>query len=417
MLGGMLERRGITVVSAYEASDWLVINTCGFIREAKEENIEEILKALEKKESGEVKHVAVMGCLTQRYSEELKKNFKEADIIWGVNDPEELADLIARQQTADYPDRELFLYNDRHRRIVTTTPNTTFLKISEGCSMQCTFCIIPRIRGPYRSRDISSIVKEAKMYLNLGFQELNLISQNSSYFGKERGGPSQLPRLLKEISGLGFKWVRVLYLMPEEVDDRIIESFGHPSILPYFDLPFQHVSEKILKRMKRIGRAEKKLDLIRQIRRRFPEAVIRSTFIVGFPGETDDDFRELITFARESGIERIGAFGYSDEEQTEAFGLEDKLTPEVIETRREMLMDVSDQNMEAYNQTLIGSVQEFLPLGPCAWDSGSTIGRIRSQAPEVDGLIQVKGKFNDQYKMVNIKITGFQHEILYGERI
>lgn len=417
VLGGMLERRGITVVSAYEPSDWLVINTCGFIREAKEENIEEILKALEKKESGEVRHVAVMGCLAQRYTAELKKNFKEADIIWGVNDPEELADLIARQQKADYPDRELFLYNEKHRRIITTTPNTTFVKISEGCNMQCTFCIIPRIRGAYRSRHISSIVKEAEMYCNLGFQEINLISQNSTYFGKERGGPSRLPQLLEEVSGLGFKWVRVLYLMPEEVDDRIIESFGRPSILPYFDLPFQHVSENILKRMKRTGSAQKKLDLIRQIRQRFPEAVIRSTFIVGFPAETDEDFKALLDFARQSGIERIGAFGYSDEEQTEAFGLEDKQKPGVIETRREMLMDVSDQNMAAYNQTLIGSVQEFLPLGPCPWDSGSTIGRIGSQAPEVDGLTQVKGKFNDQYKMINIKITGFQHEILYGERI
>lgn len=419
VLGGLLERRGIDIVSSYETADWLVINTCGFIRDAKEESIDEILKALEKKESGEVRHVAVMGCLTQRYTGELKKNFQEADIIWGVNDPEELADLIAGEstdQSAEYPDRELFLYNDRHQRIITTTPNTTFIKISEGCDMQCTFCVIPRIRGSYRSREIPSLLKEAELYLNLGFQELNLISQNSTYFGKDRAHKSQLPLLIKEIAGLGFKWIRLLYLMPEEVDDEIISAFAYPSVLPYFDLPFQHVSAKILKKMKRSGNAEKKLDLIRRIRQNFPQAVIRSTFIVGYPGETDEDFEELVSFARESRIERIGVFGYSDEEQTEAFRHKYKIAPEVIKTRREMLMDVSDLNMTGYNQTLTGSVHEFLPLGPCPWKSDSTIGRISSQAPEVDGLTQVDEKFKERYQIFPVNITGFQNEILYGER-
>jgi len=205
VLGGFLQKRNINVVSSYESSDWLIINTCGFIREAKEESIDEVLMALEKKDQGEVKHVAVFGCLTQRYHQELCSNFKSADIIWGVNNLEELADLIANEPSlprkktkkSPYPNSPLFLYNHDHKRIITTTPNSTFIKISEGCNMKCSFCAIPQIRGPYRSREIASIVKEAEKYQNMGFQEINLISQNSTYFGKDRSEGSQLPHLLK----------------------------------------------------------------------------------------------------------------------------------------------------------------------------------------------------------------------------
>ncbi|MCU0289959.1 MAG: radical SAM protein, partial [Acidobacteria bacterium] len=217
VLGGMLEKYDIQIVSSYEKSDWIIINTCGFIQEAKEEGIEEILATLEKKESGEIKHVAVFGCLTQRYYEELKANFKNADIIWGVNDLDQLANLIANEKIDVYKNKNLFLYDENHNRIIITTPNSTFIKISEGCNMQCSFCAIPQIRGPFRSRSIDSIIKEAQKYKEMEFQEINLISQNSTHFGKDRGAKSQLPELLKEISSLGFNSVRVLYMMPEEV--------------------------------------------------------------------------------------------------------------------------------------------------------------------------------------------------------
>lgn len=417
VLGGMLEQRGVTIVPSYEAADWLVINTCAFIRDAKEESIDEVLEAFEKKEQGDIRHVAVMGCLPERYTEELKENFKEADIVWGVNDPEKLADLIAEDSSADYRKHDLFLYTDTNKRIITTTPNTTFIKISEGCNMQCTFCAIPQIRGIYRSRDTESIVKEAKLYHNLGFSELNLISQNSTYYGKDRQQKSELPQLLEELSKIGFKWIRVLYLMPEEVDDEIIEAFRHPSILPYFDLPFQHVSAGVLKAMKRGGSVNTKLELIDKIRRRFPEAIIRSTFIVGFPGESEEDFIELARFAKQAKIERIGAFAYSPEEETEAFALEQTVDEEIARQRREVLMDVSDHNMEAFNETLVDTTQEFLPLGPCPWDADATIGRIACQAPEVDGVTIIPGKFEDSFAIINIKITGFENEILFGERL
>ncbi len=415
VVAGILAKKNIEVVSAYEDSDWLVINTCGFIRDAKEESIDEILSALGKKERGEVKHVAIFGCLSQRYLNDLKLEFQGVDILWGVNDLEELAELIASNETAEYQGKELFLYNENHKRVITTTPNATFIKISEGCSMKCSFCAIPIIRGPYRSRQIASVIKEALKYREMGFQEINLISQNSTYFGQDRAGKSQLPLLLYEISKLELPAVRVLYLMPEEVNDEIIHAFSYPSIIPYFDLPFQHVSPGVLKRMNRGGSFDKNLGLVEKIRKRYPTAVIRSSFIVGFPGESEQDFAELLKFARQSQIERIGVFGFSEEEGTEAFDLKDKVSPAVIEYRKELLMDISDQNLEIYNQKVVNTTQDFLPLGP--WASDSIVGRIKSQAPDTDGLTCIPGTFADNYQMDQIEITGFQHELLYGERI
>lgn len=415
VLAGMLEKNNIKIVSSYEKSDWLIINTCGFIREAKEESIDEILLALEKKERGEIKHVAIVGCLTQRYYKDLINTFPNADIVWGVNDFPELARLIALNRKDKYHDRKLFLYTEKNQRIITTGLNSTFIKISEGCDMPCSFCAIPQIRGSYRSRNIISLIKEAENYKKMGFEEINLISQNSTYFGKESGSESKLPELLKELSILGFKWIRILYLMPEEVNDKIIRAFNHPAVLPYFDLPFQHVASGILKKMKRGGGTKRNLELIDKIRKHFENAVIRSTFIAGFPGESETDFEELARFAKNSGIERIGVFGYSPEEKTKAFLLKNRVIPEVIEDRKRIIMDISDHNLQLYNNLILNSIQEFIPLGP--WENYSTIGRIASQAPEVDGLTQVKETYDEADKIYPIKITGFKNELLFGEKI
>jgi len=265
--------------------------------------------------------LAVFGCLIQRYYRELRETFAAADILWGVNDTEALADAIAAGRPAVYPDRQLFLYNDTHQRPAFTTANSSFIKISEGCDMACSFCAIPQIRGPFRSRSIPSILREAEALKKRGVEELNLISQNSTHFGRDRGGPSLLPALLKAVSSLGFRWLRVLYLMPEEVTPEILEGFDQPSLLPYFDLPFQHVSPRILRKMRRNGGYAANLGLVRDIRRHFPGAVLRSTFIVGFPGESEDDFRQLLDFAAEAGLERIGVFAFSPEENTGCFAL------------------------------------------------------------------------------------------------
>jgi ribosomal protein S12 methylthiotransferase len=413
VLAGMLKKRGMEIVSEYENPDWQIINTCGFIRDAKEESIDEILIALEKKEKGEIKKLAVFGCLIQRYRQELKDTFKNVDILWGVNDMEELADALANDQPSEYPDKNLFLYNDIQPRLSFTTPGSTFIKISEGCNMTCSFCSIPMIRGPYRSRPIISILKEAEHLKKQGVEELNLISQNSTYFGKDHGKHSQLPDLIKEISSLGFRWLRVLYLMPEEITTEILEAFAEPSLLPYFDLPFQHVSARILKMMQRGGGYKENMRLVRQIKKMFPQAVLRSTFIVGFPGEGHDDFRQLLEFAEEAAIERIGVFGFSLEENTASCKLPQRKKPQTIESRKNLLLDISDKNLQKYNQTLIGQALDFLPLAP--WSNGRTIGRIGSQAPEVDGHCEVQVDFSEKFKLLPIKITGFKNEMLFGE--
>jgi len=414
VLAGMLKQRGMDIVSEYENPDWLIINTCGFIRDAKEESIGEILSALEKKEKGEIKKLVVFGCLIQRYRQELKRTFKNVDILWGVNDMEELADAVAQGRQAEYADKNLFLYNDQHPRLSFTTPGSTFIKISEGCNMTCSFCSIPMIRGPYRSRPIASILKEAEHLKKQGIEELNLISQNSTYFGKDRGRRSQLPDLLKEISGIGFRWLRVLYLMPEEISTEILDAFSKPSVLPYFDLPFQHVSARILKKMGRGGSYKKNLLLVQQIRKLFPKAVLRCTFIVGFPGEEEADFSQLLDFSKESAIERIGVFGFSAEENTPSCKLPLQKKPQTIVIRKDRLLDISDQNLQKYNQGLIGQTMEFLPLAP--WANGSTIGRISSQAPEVDGHCQVKTEFAERFKMYPIEISGSEKEMLLGAK-
>jgi len=415
VLGGMLEKRNIKLVSPYEKTDWVIINTCGFIRDAKEESIDEILNAFERKDAGEIKNVAVFGCLVERYYNDIRESFKNADILWGVNGMEELADLISKNKTKEYKESELFLYNDSHKRIITTTPNSTFIKISEGCNMKCAFCSIPSIRGKFRSRDLGSIIREAEDFKKRGFKEINLISQNSTYFGKDRGKVAEFPELLKELSGVGFDWVRILYLMPEDVDDNMLNAFDNPSILPYFDLPFQHVAKNVLSKMYRGNGIYRNSDLIKRIRNQFSNAVIRSSFIVGFPGETVGDFEELRAFIKGHRIERVGVFGYSDEENTTAFELKEKLEPEVIEERKESILDISDENLEIYNSSILNKEMNFLPLGP--WDNNTTIGRISSQSPETDGLTRVATPFTEDYKPYKIRISGFDHELVFGEKI
>jgi ribosomal protein S12 methylthiotransferase len=414
VLAGMLKERGMELMSEYEDPDWLVINTCGFIRDAKEESIGEILAALERKEKGEIRRLAVFGCLIQRYRRDLEDTFAGADILWGVNDLPALADAIAGGVPAAYPDRELFLYDDRQPRLTFTTANSSFIKISEGCNMGCSFCAIPAIRGPFRSRTIPSVLREAEALLRRGVEELNLVSQNSTCFGRDRGGPSQLPTLLKELSALGFRWLRVLYLMPEEVTPEVLDGFAQPTLLPYFDLPFQHVAPRVLKGMNRGGGYEKDLRLVREIRRRFSDAVLRSTFIVGFPGESDDDFRRLLDFAAEAALERIGVFAFSPEEGTPSFELPGRVAAVVMAERKERLLDVSDRNLRRFNKGLKGRSLDFLPLGP--WTHETTIGRVWAQAPEVDGHCRIKGRYSEG-RMVPIRISGVEHEMLLGETL
>lgn len=414
VLAGLLHDQGVETVSEYEDPDWLVINTCAFIRDAKEESTEEILSALERKAGGELKGVAVFGCLGQRYAGEIKQLNPDLDLIWGVNDLPGLAARIAGKKSHAYANDSLYLYSAQTPRLHTLTPNTCFVKISEGCDMGCSFCAIPSIRGPFRSRPLEDVLSEVLRYRELGVTEVNLISQNSTAYGQDLDKPSSLAELIESVSELGLPWIRPLYLMPEAVDDRLIDAFRRPGVLPYFDLPFQHVSGPVLKAMRRGGGYSQNMALVEKIRKRIPRAVFRSSFIAAFPGESPDQFEELLSFIRQANIEYVGAFAYSDEEGTAAFDLPDKGDESLVMDRHEALSDLGEEQLERYYISLKGESVDFMPLGP--WDNNSTIGRMALQAPEIDGLTQIDGPFDDEdWQNRLVRIVSHDCEILKGE--
>ena len=416
ILAGLLNEEGVEIVSEYEDPDWLVINTCAFIRDAKEESNEEILAALERKSMGDLTGVAVFGCLGERYAAEIKQLHPQLDIVWGVNDLPGLARVIAGRSKKKYCSDSLYLHNAETPRIHTLTPNTAFVKISEGCDMGCSFCAIPSIRGPFRSRPMADVLSEVLRYREMGVTEINLVSQNSTAYGRDLHRPVSLAELIESVSELELPWIRPVYLMPETVDDRLIESFKKPGVLPYFDLPFQHVSCSVLKNMRRGGGYEENLSLVEKIRKTIPGAVFRCSFIAGFPGETEEEFEQLLSFIKEAGIEYVGAFAYSDEEGTDSFKLPGKLDESRIWERVERLREQGDEQLQGYFNSLHGKEFSFLPLGP--WDNGSTIGRIDLQAPEIDGLTQLSQPFDEEsWAPLRVRITGHECELLTGESI
>lgn len=417
VLLGLLEKGGAHILppESQEAADWIIINTCGFIRDAKEESIEAILQALEERESGNTTRVAVMGCLTQRYQKELAEEFSQADILWGVNNLEELASTILGSRPVEtYPDGPLALYDHRYGRHGITSPLSSYLKISEGCDMGCRFCAIPLIRGAFRSRTTESLLEEARMLRDRGVQELNIISQNTLWYGRDRGEQNALRPLLEGLGALGFPWIRLLYLMPELVDEGTLELFHLPGVLPYFDLPFQHVSAAVLERMGRKGNPEQHGQLMDTIRRTFPGGTIRASFIVGYPGETRQDFQALLDFCQKHRPDKMGAFAFSPEEGTAAFDLKPQVSTRTARQRLEKLMDLSDINLECHHEALVGSERRYLPLGPSPFGPLATLGRTDLQAPEVDGLCCVEGPAPDGAP-ARIRITRFESEMLYGE--
>lgn len=416
VLAGLLLEEGVEIVSEYEDPEWLVINTCSFIRDAKEESNEEILDAVERKVAGEIEGIAVFGCLGQRYADEVRQLYPGVDLVWGVNDLPGLARAIAGKNKNPYQSDSLYLYTAETPRLHTLTPNTTFIKISEGCDMGCSFCAIPSIRGPFRSRPITDVLSEVLRYREQGITEVNLISQNSTAYGRDLAKPSCLAELIESVSELGLPWIRPLYLMPEAVDDRLIAAFNRPGVLPYFDLPFQHVSAPILKAMRRGGGWEANLALVEKIRKTVPGAVFRCSFIAGFPGETKDQFEEMLKFIRQADIEYVGAFAYSDEEGTPAFDLPDKNGDDLVLERYELLRYLGEQQLERFYKTLKGKTLDFIPLGP--WDNNTTIGRITLQAPEIDGLTQLDQPFDEEkWDAHKIRISGHDCEILKGETL
>ncbi len=358
-LGILSKRKGMELTSELSEADIVIVNTCGFIGDAKEESIETILEVSEFKETGNLKKLIVAGCLAQKYSEEILKELPEVDAVIGTGDIdkiEKVVDEILENKKVVETKNMTFLANANTERVLTTASHTAYLKISEGCNRACTYCIIPQMRGRLRSRSIEDIVEEAKRLVASGVREINLLAQETTEYGIDLYGDKKLAALMKELCKIeGLKWLRTYYMHPEYVTDELIEVMkSEEKICKYFDVPIQHVSDNILRNMARAKSGEQVKDVLNRIRKAIPEATIRTTLIVGFPGETEENFQELMDYVREFEFDYAGVFKYSREEDTVAYNLPNQVPEEIKEKRYAELVNLQSEIAERKNRRLLG---------------------------------------------------------------
>ena len=391
-LGILSKRKGMELTSELSEADIVIVNTCGFIGDAKEESIETILEVSEFKETGNLKKLIVAGCLAQKYSEKILKELPEVDAVIGTGDIdkiEKVVDEILDNKKVVETKNMTFLANANTERVLTTASHTAYLKISEGCNRACTYCIIPQMRGRLRSRSIEDIVEEAKRLVASGVREINLLAQETTEYGIDLYGDKKLAALMKELCKIeGLKWLRTYYMHPEYVTDELIEVMkSEEKICKYFDVPIQHVSDNILRNMARAKSGEQVKDVLNRIRQAIPEATIRTTLIVGFPGETEENFQELMDYVREFEFDYAGVFKYSREEDTVAYNLPNQVPEEIKEKRYAELVNLQSEIAERKNRRLLGEEIEVMIDGVSSESEYLLEGRTRGQALEIDGKV------------------------------
>ena len=388
-----LRSAGVELTSDIGSADCIIINTCGFIEDAKQESIDTILEVVD---SG--KKVLVMGCLVERYRKELEKELPEVDRFFGTQSWDEILKYLGLEPKYRGPNR-----------LLTTPKAYAYVKIAEGCNRLCSFCAIPKIRGRHRSRPMEDIVSEVRELAERGVKEINIVSQDTTFYGKDLYGEFKLVELLKELEKVeGIEWVRLLYLYPTEVSGDLIRFIGDSEkVVPYFDIPIQHISTPVLKSMRR-GYDERFVrNLIETMRENIPRAVLRTTLIVGFPTETEKDFERLKNFIKEGHFHWLGVFTYSHEEDTHAFSFGDPVPREVKEERRSQLMEIQREITKQKNNALLGKRLKVLVEGYSEEFSFVPKARAYLQAPEVDGVIYIESeeRFLREGEMVEVEIT------------
>lgn len=396
---GRLAVAGYVLAERLEDADVAVVNTCSFIAAAREESIQAILEVAELRERGSLRALVVTGCLPQRYGAELARELPEVDAFVGTGEfpnlPRILDDALAGRGRGVYVEAgRTHLYDEHDPRILTGPAHSAYLKIAEGCDRICAFCAIPGIRGRFQSRTLESVLAEARQLAALGVRELNLVAQDSTSWGKDLPATGTArPRLVDLVRALdaveGLDWIRLLYLYPSAVGDELIEAVaGARRVLPYVDVPLQHASDRVLRAMRRGTTQHRQRRLVERLRAAIPDVTLRTTFIVGFPGETASDFEELLDFVRELRFDRVGFFRYSDEEGTAAFQLPGKVPVRVARERHRRLLAVQGEILRQKLEVLVGSEQTLLID---AGGNGIARGRLPSQAPEIDGHVRVRG--------------------------
>lgn len=385
---GYLRARGHELTARPEEAEAVVVNTCAFIEAARQESVDAILEMAALKQQAGLKRLIVTGCLVERYGGEIRREIREVDQVLDTNQIEQIVAACEGQPVR--PAGRLFLYDEKSPRVLATPRHYAYIKIAEGCGHSCSFCIIPQLRGPYRSRNPESVIAEARALLARGVREIILVAQDTTAYGEDLGlsdGLAQLLRRLAAIESPGEYWIRFLYAYPNRITSRLLDVMAEESrIAPYLDLPLQHSSASVLKRMRRGGSGDQFLRMIERIRRRVPGIALRSSFIVGFPGETERDFEELCQFLEAARLEHVGVFGYSDEETAPSYHLPGKLDRRTIYNRRRRLMAVQRRISRSLNRRLVGCELPLLVEGPCAETDLLWQGRLATQAPEIDGV-------------------------------
>ncbi len=411
----ILENKNYNSVYDPESADIIVINTCGFIESAKEESIEEIFNMVSLKEN---KKILVSGCLAQRYGDELLKDIPEIDGILGTGQIRNIEEFIDRMEKGERVNETGNLNADYSEGLYKSQVSVSeYAKIGEGCNNFCSYCIIPKLRGKNRSRDIESIFEEVQYLVKNGTKEIILIAQNTTDYGIDLYGEYALPKLLNKLEDIeNLKWIRVLYLYPDNFSDELIRCFkDNKKLLPYVDIPLQHVNDEVLKNMNRRTNKEDILNLISKLRSEVPQIAIRSTFIVGFPGESEEQFSELLDFLKEVKLDRVGAFKYSREEGTKAYEMEDQISEEIKEERVNILMEIQE---EISNENLTKHIDTIIEVLVEEVFDDVIIGRTYLDAPEIDGVVYVNQ--DDNYEInsgdfIKVKITEVMEHDLLGD--
>ena len=417
---GLLASRGYEMTDDETQADIIVINTCCFIHDAKEESIQNILEMAEYKKSGRAKALIVTGCLAQRYRQEILDEIPEVDEVLGTTAYDKILDAVdaalAGKQEVMLSDIDALPLPDT-KRLVTTGGHFAYLKIAEGCDKHCTYCIIPKIRGNFRSVPMERLVKEAEGLAEQGVKELILVAQETTLYGKDLYGEKSLHVLLRELAKIsGIRWIRILYCYPEEITDELIDTIRtEEKICHYLDIPIQHASDAILKRMGRRTSNQEIRQLIAKLRREIPDIALRTTFISGFPGETEEDHQILKDFVKDMEFERAGVFTYSPEEDTPAYGFADQIPEEVKERRRAEIMELQQEIAFAHSSAMEGRVLEAFIEGKVA-DEDAYVGRTYMDSPDVDGLIFVNTDLSLMSgDFVRVRVTGALDYDLIGE--
>ena len=416
---GILADRGFEMTDTEDDADIIIINTCCFINDAKEESINTILEMAEYKKTGPCKALIVTGCLAQRYKQEIVDEIPEVDAVIGTSKYDEIFDAVDQalkgSHFLDVDDLDR-LPSVPGKRILTTGGHYAHLKIAEGCDKHCTYCIIPKLRGHYRSRKMEELIAEGKTLAEDGVKELIVVAQDTSRYGTDLYGAPRLPLLLHELCRIeGFHWIRVHYLYPDMITDELLDTFAsEPKLVNYMDIPIQHVNDAILRRMNRHGTRAELDEMLQKLRRRLPDAVIRTSLITGLPGEGEAEFEELCTWLRENKLERVGAFVFSPEDGTPAAKME-HADEEVAQRRAEIIAELQSRIMDAYNAARVGTVMEVLCEGEEP-ETGRCFGRTYADSPDIDGRVLFStARSVSPGEFVMVLITGAEDGDLVGE--